>query len=80
MPQALSGEEIEGGYSYTIATSVQQVQEFYDREMPLVGWQPFVVGTGDTGNLLLMYQQGSSITTVAVIAQGDAALVMIVQS
>ena len=80
MPQASSGQEEGGGYSYTVRATVQQVQDFYDREMPKAGWQPFATGTGETGNLLLMYQKDGTITTIGVIAQGDTILVMIVQT
>jgi len=80
MPQASSGREESGVYSYTIRATIQQVLDFYDREMPEVGWQPFATGTGETGNLLLMYQKDSTITTIGVIAQGNTILVMIVQT
>ena len=80
MPQAISGGEDAGGYSFTVKATSQQVQEFYDREMPLAGWQPFAVGTGESGNLLLLYQKDGAITTIGVIAQGEIILVLIVQT
>ena len=80
MPNAISGGEEQDVYSYIVKATVKQVQDFYDREMPEVDWQPFATGTGETGNLLLMYQKDSKITTIGVIKQGDVTYVMIVQS
>jgi hypothetical protein len=80
MPQAKSGAEEGGGYSYTIHVTFKQIQDFYDREMPKAGWQPFAIGTGKTDSLFLMYQKGSKTATIAAFTQGDVILVMIVQS
>ncbi len=80
MPQAISGAEDKGGYSYTVKMTVQQVREFYDREMPAAGWQPFAVGTGETGAVMLLYRKNGVIATVAVVRQGEVTLVLLLQS
>lgn len=80
MPQAISGEEKQGSYSYIVKATVEQVKDYYDKEMPELGWQPFAEGTGENGNLLLIYMKGSDIATISVILQDDVTLVMIIPS
>ena len=78
MPGAISGEEKNGGYFYTVKASVKSVQNFYDKAMPQAGWEPLAAGTGQNGNLLLIYQKDGQSASVAVIAQGDTCLVLLV--
>ncbi|MEW5871560.1 MAG: hypothetical protein AB1894_19960 [Chloroflexota bacterium] len=78
MPQAISGKADGESYTYTVAATVKQVQAYYDQEMPKVGWQPFATGTGDNGNLFLMYMKGSRVAAISVVAQGNSTLVLIV--
>jgi hypothetical protein len=80
MPKAIAGSGDQISYSYTIQASPEQIQNFYDRAMPKAGWQPFAVGSGTSGNLMLMYQKSDAITTISVIVQGEVTLVMIIQT
>jgi len=79
MPDAIVGEEKEDGYSYTINATPVQVQDFYDTEMPKVGWKFFATGKGETGSLLLMYQKDEKTTTVSIFEQDDVTLVLLIQ-
>jgi hypothetical protein len=78
MPGARDGSEEQGSYSYTINASITDVQAYYDRMMPLAGWEPFATGEGESGNLLLMYQKDNITATIGVIDQGGNTLVLIV--
>jgi len=79
MPGAIGGKEEGGGYSYTVKATVQQVQDFYAKEMPKLGWQSLTVGTGETGNLILIFQKGDKTGTIGVVAQGDVTFVLLLQ-
>ena len=79
MPEAIAGEEDADTYSYTVGATVSEVQAFYDAEMPKIGWQSFAAGSSEGGNLMLIYEKGGVLTTIAVIAQRDVTLVMILQ-
>ena len=79
MPGAISGEEDENGYSYTIRADAKLVQDFYNKGMPEEGWKYFATGTGETGSLLLMYQKGDKTCTISIYEQGGVSLVLIIQ-
>jgi hypothetical protein len=78
MPAAREGAEDNGAYSYTVNASVEDVQAYYDQQMPLAGWAYFASGEGEAGNLLLMYQKDNITATIGVIAQGGSTLVLLV--
>jgi hypothetical protein len=78
MPGATDAKEENGSYSYIINARITDVQAYYDRMMPLAGWQPFATGEGEAGNLLLMYQKDNVTATIGVINQDGSTLVLIV--
>jgi hypothetical protein len=78
MPGATDAKEENGSYSYIINARFTDVQAYYDRMMPLAGWQPFATGEGEAGNLLLMYQKDNITATIGVISQDGSTLVLIV--
>jgi len=79
MPGAISGEETEDGYSYTVQAAPEEVKDYYEFEMDKLGWTAFAIGKGETGSLLLMYQKEGKTTTVSVFTQGDLSLILLVQ-
>jgi len=79
MSDAILGEEKEDGYSYSIKAAAEQVQDYYDTEMPKIGWKFFATGRGETGSLLLMYQKDEKTTTVSIFEQGGLTLVLLIQ-
>jgi hypothetical protein len=78
MPGAVDGAEEGGVYSYTADASIAEVQAYYERVMPLAGWQSFASGEGETGNLMLMYQKDNTSTMISVIDWDGSTLVLIV--
>jgi len=79
IPDAIAGEEKEGGYSYTTKATSEQVQDYYNSEMLKKGWEFFATGKGETGSLLLMYQKDGKTTTVSIFEQGDLTIVLLIQ-
>jgi hypothetical protein len=79
MPDAISGEEKEDGYSYTIKAFAEQVMDFYNAEMSKIGWKFYTTGRGETGSLLLMYQKDDKTCTVSIFDHGGLTLVLLIQ-
>jgi hypothetical protein len=78
MEDAIAGEEKEGGYSYSIDTTVEQVQNFYEIELADMGWMLFATGKGETGSLLLMFRKGERTTTVNVFEQEGLTIILLI--
>jgi hypothetical protein len=79
MQGAIAGEEKEGGYSYSVKTTVEQVQNFYEIELADTGWTLFTTGKGETGSLLLMFQKDDKTSTISVFEQEGLVIVLLVQ-
>ena len=72
MPQATAGEEGSGSYYYIVEAEPAAVQAFYESEMANLGWSLLGVGEGETGALLLIFQQEASVASVSIIALDEA--------
>lgn len=64
MQDAIAGDELEKTYTYTIQLSVNQVKDFYDTEMPKLGWRLFAIGTAPTDTTWLFYMGTSGSASV----------------
>jgi hypothetical protein len=78
MPDAIAGEGDEESYVFTVKTTPQRVQEYYQLELSKLGWQPSA--TGDEDSSLMMFTNNASATlTISLIAKGDEVLVLLVK-
>jgi hypothetical protein len=71
MPGAIAGEGDSKGYSFTTKASADEVQNFYEKAMPKLGWNMFASGQGATKAVLLFFMKGSDTVSVSVIPQPD---------
>jgi hypothetical protein len=71
MPSAIAGDGDSSGYAFTIQASPEDVQHFYENEMPKLGWNLFASGQGTTDALMLMFMKGSDLLTISIIPQSD---------
>jgi hypothetical protein len=61
-------------------TITDEVQQFYEKAMINLGWNPFAAGRGTTSAILLMFMKGTELVSVAVIPQTDGLMyVMLVK-
>jgi hypothetical protein len=68
MPGAIAGEGDEAGYYFTVDASVDEVQEFYETEMPQAGWELLAAGEGGSnGAVMLIFIKGSTPMPVAIM-------------
>ena len=81
MLDAIAGEGDSTGYSFIIAATSDEVQEFYETELQKLGWELMAVGEGSTGALLVIFTQDPKMLTVSIIPQVDGIMyVMLVKS
>ena len=71
MPNAIAGEGDSTGYSFTIDTSPDEIQKFYETELAKLGWNMFASGQGTTNAILLIFMKDTSTLSVSIIPQPD---------
>ena len=77
MPGAIAGEGDEESYVFTVRATPQQVQEYYQRELDRLGWQPFAM-EDQASSLMLMFTNNALATlTITIIAKDDQVLVLL---
>ena len=74
MPNALAGEGDSSGYSFTIDASLDEIQKFYETELPKLGWNVFASGLGTTDAVILMFMKDADILSVSIIPQPDGTM------
>ena len=80
MPGAIAGDGDEESYVFTIRATAQDVQEYYERELGKLGWQPFAQAEGKDSSLMLIFTNDASETlSISIIAKGDECLVLLVK-
>jgi hypothetical protein len=71
MPQATAGEESAGTYTFKVNTTAQEVQAFYDQQLPTLGWsQAFDSPVDDNGGFLFFEKEGSFLTIFIMPSEG----------
>lgn len=77
MPQASAGEESEGMYTYKIAATTQEIQDFYKSKLPDLGWQESFSMPLE-GTAILLYAKGNQVLSVTIMpSDGSDTIVLI---
>lgn len=71
MPEAIAGDGHSRSYTFTIKASVEQVQQFYEKEIAKLGWNLFASEQSTTEAALLFFMKGSDILTLSIIPLPD---------
>ena len=66
MPQAIAGADNNGSYSFTIATTPEAVQQFYEGAMGDLGWSLLSVGQGANEAFLMIFQQEGAVASISI--------------
>jgi hypothetical protein len=66
MTQAIAGSDNGDSYAFTIATSKEEVRQFYEGAMAGIGWSLLSVGEGANGALLMIFQQEGGVASVSI--------------
>ena len=81
MPGAINGEGDDESYKFTIKAPVEEVQAYYEKELAILGWDLMAEGSGDTGSVMLIFNNGvPPLLPVSIFSYGDLTLVLIVSS
>ena len=81
MPGAINGESDGDSYRFTTKASVEEVQAYYEKELGRLGWRLMAAGSGDTGALMLIFNNGvPPLMPISIISNGELTLVLIVSS
>ena len=79
MPGALAGDGDAGSYRFTIKSSMDEIQSYYQKQLQVAGWTSLALGSGENGTSLLIFTKDAKTLSVSIIPSDDVFLVMIVQ-
>ncbi len=72
MPGALAGKADAESYAFTIKASVEEVQAYYEMELPKLGWTLMMSGTGEKDAVMLIFNNGiPPLLPISIIRQDD---------
>jgi len=79
MPQATGGQETEDAlaYTYTVRGSALEVQDFYKREMSLLGWRLLTAGRAENNNAIMIFQKDFLSINIIIVGRGDETYVVL---
>jgi len=78
MPGAAYGADYQGIYSYGINATAKDIEDYYKKELPKLGWSLFTSGTSDAGSLFMLFQKDNlSCTITTTSSNGGLTLVFI---
>lgn len=78
MSQATAGQEFDStNYSFRVGVTVQEVQDFYNAQLPGLGWtQPFNIPGGGEAGLMLFEKDGQNLT-ITIVPIDDSIVVLL---
>lgn len=77
MPQASAGEESDGMYVFKTGATSQEIQDFYNTQLPSLGWET-TVSLPLEGTAILLYSKGNQVLSVTIMpTEGEETIVMI---
>jgi len=74
MPNALTGEGSSQGYSFTVNSSSDEIQKFYEKELGKLGWNALASGQGSSNSILMIFIKDLSTISVSIIPQPDGVM------
>lgn len=80
MPQATAGQEFSENNTYSFKANVtaKEVQDFYNAELPALGWnQPFSFPLEDAGGILVFEKDGSNLTITITSSEGSTLVLLL---
>jgi hypothetical protein len=75
MPGTVTGEEEDDRYRFMLTATVDEVRDFYKKELIKSGWNFDAQGRGENGAPIFIFSKAGSILGVSVIVLGNAVVV-----
>jgi hypothetical protein len=77
MPNAVSGDGDDKGYSYTVDATPDDVQKYYDKALAKLGWSAFATGKEEGKSVLMFYQKGSEMLSLLAVSDAVDGLTLV---
>ena len=79
MPQATAGEEFTDSetYSFKVNATVEEARNFYDTQLPTLGWTSFFNLPADANGSIQVFQKDESVLTVTIVETEGAVVVIL---
>ena len=71
MPNAIAGDGDSNSYYFTVKSSPDDVQNFYEPAMAQLGWDLFASGQGTTEALMLFFMKDTATAGISAFPQPD---------
>lgn len=75
MPGTVTGDEEDDRYRFMLTATVDEVRDFYKKELIKSGWNFDAQGKGENGAPIFIFSKAGSILGVSVIVLGDVVVV-----
>ena len=66
MPEAIAGQEENGGYYFSVELPVDEVSQYYQQILSESGWSLSAVGVAENGSIKLIFKNDSNQITITV--------------
>jgi len=79
MPQATAGQEFADSntYSYKVDASAQDVQDYYNSELPNRGWESTFNVPGDANGAVMLFSNDNNFLTITItVVDGETVVVL----
>ncbi len=77
MPQASAGEESDGMYVFKITATSQEIQDYYNAQLPTLGWETSF-SMPMAGTAILIFTKGNQVLSVTIMpAENNEVIVML---
>lgn len=79
MPQATSGEEFTDTetYSFKVNATVEEARNFYDTQLPTLGWTSFFNIPADANGSVQLFQKDDSVLTITIVETEGTVVVIL---
>lgn len=79
MPQATAGQEFTdtNTYSFKVNATIKEVQDFYNAQLPPLGWSSFFNMPADANGSIQVFQKDENILTITMtVVEGSAVVIL----
>lgn len=78
MPEATAGQEFDSQtYSFKINVTVQEVQTYYNEQLPGLGWTQTFNVPSDANGAIMLFSKGSNVLTLTITTMEGSTVVML---
>lgn len=78
MPEAIAGKGDEEGYLYSVLATKEEVEDFYNRTLPGLGWELLGEGKAEVGDsVLFIYKQEANFLTISILPTREEGKVLV---